>query len=163
LHASREWDSHSSPPLQGKAVEGNQEGSVNIKKLRTWRQYMNRCGILLSLLIQMLMNNGFRRGGFNRYDGLTHAIPGTFSHTSFSTGPLTRSNDRSLQMSTSLFPTRSAACSYLSRQLSRICYFMLSSQRCLSQISIVTSVYVASRHACRVAHACFEEGPNDHY
>ena len=34
--------------LQGKHVEGNQEGGANIKKIRTWRQYMNR------------------RGGFNR-------------------------------------------------------------------------------------------------
>ncbi|KAF8136636.1 hypothetical protein EV363DRAFT_1320101 [Boletus edulis] len=33
---------------KGKRVEGNQEGTVNIKKIRTWRQYMNR------------------RGGFNR-------------------------------------------------------------------------------------------------
>ncbi|KAJ3935242.1 MAG: hypothetical protein NXY57DRAFT_958332 [Lentinula lateritia] len=33
---------------KGKHVEGNQEGTVNIKKTRTWRQYMNR------------------RGGFNR-------------------------------------------------------------------------------------------------
>ncbi|KAJ3796699.1 hypothetical protein GGU11DRAFT_118219 [Lentinula aff. detonsa] len=33
---------------KGKHVEGNQEGSVNVKKSRTWRQYMNR------------------RGGFNR-------------------------------------------------------------------------------------------------
>jgi len=33
---------------KGKHVSGNQEGSVNIKKERTWRQYMNR------------------RGGFNR-------------------------------------------------------------------------------------------------
>ncbi|KAJ3977173.1 hypothetical protein EV361DRAFT_114164 [Lentinula raphanica] len=33
---------------KGKHVEGNQEGAVNIKKTRTWRQYMNR------------------RGGFNR-------------------------------------------------------------------------------------------------
>lgn len=33
---------------KGKHVEGNQEGSVNVKKIRTWRQYMNR------------------RGGFNR-------------------------------------------------------------------------------------------------
>jgi len=33
---------------KGKQVVGNQEGSVNIKKIRTWRQYMNR------------------RGGFNR-------------------------------------------------------------------------------------------------
>ncbi|KAI0665205.1 hypothetical protein C8Q70DRAFT_942818 [Cubamyces menziesii] len=33
---------------KGKHVEGNQEGAANIKKMRTWRQYMNR------------------RGGFNR-------------------------------------------------------------------------------------------------
>lgn len=33
---------------KGKHVEGNQEGFVDIKKIRTWRQYMNR------------------RGGFNR-------------------------------------------------------------------------------------------------
>lgn len=33
---------------KGKHVTGNQEGGVNIKKERTWRQYMNR------------------RGGFNR-------------------------------------------------------------------------------------------------
>jgi len=33
---------------KGKQVLGNQEGSANIKKMRTWRQYMNR------------------RGGFNR-------------------------------------------------------------------------------------------------
>jgi len=33
---------------KGKVVEGNQEGAASIKKVRTWRQYMNR------------------RGGFNR-------------------------------------------------------------------------------------------------
>lgn len=33
---------------KGKHVEGNQEGGTKIKKVRTWRQYMNR------------------RGGFNR-------------------------------------------------------------------------------------------------
>ncbi|KZT67765.1 hypothetical protein DAEQUDRAFT_379949 [Daedalea quercina L-15889] len=33
---------------KGKHVEGNQEGGVQVKKMRTWRQYMNR------------------RGGFNR-------------------------------------------------------------------------------------------------
>ncbi|KAJ7632488.1 hypothetical protein FB45DRAFT_912577 [Roridomyces roridus] len=33
---------------KGKHIEGNQEGSVSVKKQRTWRQYMNR------------------RGGFNR-------------------------------------------------------------------------------------------------
>jgi U4/U6.U5 tri-snRNP-associated protein 3 len=33
---------------KGKRVEGNQEGGLDVKKRRTWRQYMNR------------------RGGFNR-------------------------------------------------------------------------------------------------
>jgi len=33
---------------KGKQVEGNQEGAAKVKKVRTWRQYMNR------------------RGGFNR-------------------------------------------------------------------------------------------------
>jgi len=33
---------------KGKQIEGNQEGAVHVKKMRTWRQYMNR------------------RGGFNR-------------------------------------------------------------------------------------------------
>jgi len=33
---------------KGKHVDGNQEGAVQLKKVRTWRQYMNR------------------RGGFNR-------------------------------------------------------------------------------------------------
>ena len=37
-------------PSQGKHVEGNQEGATDVKKIRTWRQYMNR------------------RGGFNRYE-----------------------------------------------------------------------------------------------
>ena len=37
------------PNFQGKHVEGNQEGTVNIKKTRTWRQYMNR--FVLSYLI----------------------------------------------------------------------------------------------------------------
>ena len=32
--------------LQGKHVDGNQEGGVDIKKMRTWRQYMNRCAML---------------------------------------------------------------------------------------------------------------------
>ncbi|KAH7924584.1 hypothetical protein BV22DRAFT_1013004, partial [Leucogyrophana mollusca] len=27
---------------KGKRVEGNQEGAVDVKKMRTWRQYMNR-------------------------------------------------------------------------------------------------------------------------
>jgi len=29
---------------KGKKVEGNQEGGANVKKMRTWRQYMNRRG-----------------------------------------------------------------------------------------------------------------------
>ncbi|TFY63758.1 hypothetical protein EVJ58_g3054 [Rhodofomes roseus] len=33
---------------KGKHVDGNQEGAVEVKRVRTWRQYMNR------------------RGGFNR-------------------------------------------------------------------------------------------------
>lgn len=33
---------------KGRHVIGNQEGAVDVKKMRTWRQYMNR------------------RGGFNR-------------------------------------------------------------------------------------------------
>lgn len=28
--------------IQGKHVIGNQEGSADVKKIRTWRQYMNR-------------------------------------------------------------------------------------------------------------------------
>lgn len=43
--------------LQGKKVVGNQEGGADVKKVRTWRQYMNR------------------RGGFNRFvDNLTSSI-----------------------------------------------------------------------------------------
>ena len=29
-------------PSQGKHVDGNQEGAAKVKKVRTWRQYMNR-------------------------------------------------------------------------------------------------------------------------
>ena len=29
-------------PLEGQHVTGNQEGATNVKKPRTWRQYMNR-------------------------------------------------------------------------------------------------------------------------
>ncbi|CCM02403.1 uncharacterized protein FIBRA_04501 [Fibroporia radiculosa] len=31
---------------KGKHVEGNQEGNVQVKKMRTWRQYMNRCAYI---------------------------------------------------------------------------------------------------------------------
>ena len=36
---------HRSCLVQGKHVEGNQEGGANVKKMRTWRQYMNRYGV----------------------------------------------------------------------------------------------------------------------
>lgn len=32
---------------KGKHVEGNQEGAVDVKKMRTWRQYMNRYVLLM--------------------------------------------------------------------------------------------------------------------
>ena len=35
---------------QRQAVAGNQEGAVNIKKVRTWRQYMNRWVVFLATL-----------------------------------------------------------------------------------------------------------------
>ena len=44
---------------QGKHREGNAEGGANIKKERTWRQYMNR------------------RGGFNRYVSYGKFCPST--------------------------------------------------------------------------------------
>jgi U4/U6.U5 small nuclear ribonucleoproteins len=54
---------------QGKPVQGNQEGSVSIKKQRTWRQYMNRSvhnywrpAFQLTIIFDI-----FSRGGFNRY------------------------------------------------------------------------------------------------
>ena len=53
---------------QGKHVEGNQEGTINIKKMRTWRQYMNRYGSHFNaslLYITHFLHD--RRGGFNRY------------------------------------------------------------------------------------------------
>lgn len=57
--------------VQGRHVIGNQEGAVDVKKMRTWRQYMNRCvagycgGIPLRMLICCVACA--RRGGFNRY------------------------------------------------------------------------------------------------
>ena len=42
FHFSLEKIFHSSA-TQGKHVDGNQEGAVDLKKMRTWRQYMNRC------------------------------------------------------------------------------------------------------------------------
>ncbi|KAH8914815.1 DUF1777-domain-containing protein [Atractiella rhizophila] len=40
----------------GKQVDGNEVGTANVKKQRTWRQYMNR------------------KGGFNR-SSLSHILP----------------------------------------------------------------------------------------
>lgn len=60
--------------FQGKKVEGNQEGGVDVKKMRTWRQYMNR------------------RGGFNRC--VLHGCDSRVRCTNaFITGHLTRSSD----------------------------------------------------------------------
>lgn len=60
---------------QGKHVDGNQEGGVDIKKMRTWRQYMNRCAIRLWLVTNIGLTHYLlllsRRGGFNRYVFLT--------------------------------------------------------------------------------------------
>ena len=39
------WHLKFSP--QGKHVDGNQEGAAKVKKVRTWRQYMNRFVVLL--------------------------------------------------------------------------------------------------------------------
>ena len=58
--------------FQGKHVEGNQEGAVDIKKMRTWRQYMNRyvgrftmIYLFTDQIIVFLLS--CRRGGFNRF------------------------------------------------------------------------------------------------
>lgn len=62
------------PSQKGKHVEGNQEGATNVKKIRTWRQYMNR------------------RGGFNRYGfGSSDPFSNT-THTSLS-GHSTKSSN----------------------------------------------------------------------
>lgn len=52
---------------QGKRVEGNQEGVVDVKKMRTWRQYMNRCDPHSNISSLYLTYLDDRRGGFNRY------------------------------------------------------------------------------------------------
>lgn len=72
--------------LQGKHVEGNQEGSVNVKKMRTWRQYMNRRG-------------GFNRCPISSYDGRVSCTDCRFA------GHWTRSSNKSR---TSPFMDRSA-------------------------------------------------------
>lgn len=41
---------------QGKHVQGNQEGTADVKKIRTWRQYMNRYAIL-SPVVRTSFNN----------------------------------------------------------------------------------------------------------
>jgi U4/U6.U5 tri-snRNP-associated protein 3 len=51
--------------MQGKQVEGNQEGSVKVKKIRTWRQYMNRYAWPCNHL-NLFSCSVLRRGGFNR-------------------------------------------------------------------------------------------------
>lgn len=65
---------------QGKQVTGNQEGGANVKKVRTWRQYMNR------------------RGGFNRSAHLCRdrSTPSVCSCIFCSTGLWTRSSKLSL-------------------------------------------------------------------
>ncbi|KAF8758606.1 hypothetical protein RHS01_02616 [Rhizoctonia solani] len=55
--------------LQGKSVNGNQQGAANVKKQRTWRQYMNR------------------KGGFNRP---TYSLVPETDTTSSSYRPLSR-------------------------------------------------------------------------
>lgn len=59
--------------VQGKAVVGNQQGAANVKKQRTWRQYMNR------------------RGGFNRCASFTTWI--SDSHPVYRLGLWTRSSE----------------------------------------------------------------------
>lgn len=57
---------------QGKHVEGNQEGSIDVKKIRTWRQYMNRFVVNILVRVTFVSDNASfpccRRGGFNRSD-----------------------------------------------------------------------------------------------
>jgi hypothetical protein len=42
--------------FQGKPVVGNQEGTVNVKKQRTWRQYMNRCVSIIAMLVRFVVD-----------------------------------------------------------------------------------------------------------
>jgi len=49
--------------FKGKHVTGNQEGAANVKKSRTWRQYMNRS---VSFVLACNHSCVSRRGGFNR-------------------------------------------------------------------------------------------------
>ncbi|RDX56715.1 DUF1777-domain-containing protein [Lentinus brumalis] len=56
---------------KGKHVDGNQEGGVDVKKQRTWRQYMNRYvfrswSSAITSLISDRPLQICRRGGFNR-------------------------------------------------------------------------------------------------
>lgn len=46
---------------------GNQIGAVNIKKVRTWRQYMNRFAPSIIKTYLRIDTCAIRRGGFNRY------------------------------------------------------------------------------------------------
>lgn len=43
--------------IQGKHVQGNQEGTADVKKIRTWRQYMNRY-VILSLVVRTFFDDG---------------------------------------------------------------------------------------------------------
>ncbi|KAF8894679.1 hypothetical protein BD779DRAFT_1669149 [Infundibulicybe gibba] len=51
---------------KGKQVDGNQEGSVAVKKMRTWRQYMNRYNTCAYPNTHTHVDILNRRGGFNR-------------------------------------------------------------------------------------------------
>jgi hypothetical protein len=55
-------------PLEGQHVTGNQEGSTNVKKPRTWRQYMNRYvySQMWPVRVRDVALTLCRRGGFNR-------------------------------------------------------------------------------------------------
>lgn len=67
---------------QGKPVTGNQDGAVDVKKPRTWRQYMNRCVYSpnprvittppspIQLLLTRTFPLSYSRGGFNRFEVL---------------------------------------------------------------------------------------------
>jgi hypothetical protein len=54
---------------QGKHVTGNQEGSVDIKKIRTWRQYMNRYATLV--VVDRLVDHTFLLGAAGSTDRWT--------------------------------------------------------------------------------------------
>ena len=109
--------------LQGKHVEGNQEGSVNVKKMRTWRQYMNRRG-------------GFNRCPISSYDGRVSCTDCRFA------GHWTRSSNKAR---TSPFMDRSAGFLYsarLSNMHSRYFHYSFAchGRRCMR--SLLDLIYV---------------------